>query len=102
MTVSISQILSAVDTALGVIQQVASTPGLNSLPYVDIVLSSVRALKAAETAGRNIAPYITAIADTFTGGIPTAEQIASLDAKIQELDAAVDAPLPPVEPGEPE
>lgn len=102
MTVSISQILSVMDTAFGVIQKVASTPGLNSMPYVDVILSSVRALKAAETAGRNIAPYISAIADTFTGGIPTAEQIAALDAKIQELDAAVDAPLPPVEPSEPE
>lgn len=102
MLVSLNQVLDAVDKALSVVQQVASTPGINSLPYVNVILSSVQALKAAESAGRNIAPYITAIADTFSGGVPTEQQINDLDAKIKELDAAVDAPLPATEAGEPE
>lgn len=102
MSVALNQVLDAVDKALGVIQEVASTPGINSLPYVNIILSSVQAIKAAESAGRDIAPYIEAIADTFTGGVPTQDQIAALDVKIAELDAIVDAPLPPAEPGEPE
>lgn len=102
MSVTVTQVLDAIDSALGVIQTVASTPGINTLPYVNIVLSSVQALKAAETAGRNIAPYIEAIAYTFTGGVPTQDQIDALDVKIKELDAAVDAPLPPKEDGEPE
>lgn len=102
MSVTVTQVLDAIDSALGVIQTVASTPGISTLPYVNIVLSSVQALKAAETAGRNIAPYIEAIADTFTGGVPTQDQIDALDVKIKELDAVVDAPLPPKEDGEPE
>lgn len=102
MSVSLNQVLDTLDTALGVIQSVLETPGINAIPYVDVVSSWVRAVKAAETAGRNIEPYITAISDTFTNGPPTQEQIDALNAKIIELDALVDAPLPPAEAGEPE
>lgn len=102
MTVNINQVLDAINSGLSVIQTVASTPGVNVLPYAATVASAAAALQAAENAGRNIEPYITAIVGTFSGTIPTPEDLAVLDAKIIELDAQVDAPLPPAEPGEPE
>lgn len=102
MSTSLNQVLDAVDMALGVIKTVADTPGVNLLPYAAVVSSSVSAIKAAETAGRNIAPYVMALSDTFSGGVPTLEQIAALDAKIIELDALVEAPLPPKEENEPD
>ncbi len=102
MTVTVTQVLDAINSGLGVIKQVASTPGLNVLPYVSTVASAAGALQAAVAAGRDIAPYITAISGTFSGATPTPDDLAALDAKIAELDAQVDAPLPPAEPGEPE
>lgn len=101
MSVTLNQVLDAINAGLGVIKQVASTPGLNVLPYVSTIASAAGALQAAEAAGRDIAPYITAISGTFSGTQPTADDLAALDAKIAELDAQVDAPLPVAEPGEP-
>jgi len=49
-----------------------------------------------------VLPYVTAIKDTFSGGVPTQAQLNDLDVKIMELEAMVDAPLPPKEDGEPD
>lgn len=101
MSLTLNQVLDAVSAGLGVIKQVASTPGLNVLPYVSTIISAASALQAAEAAGRDIAPYISAISGTFSGNVPTADDLTALDAQIALLDAQVDAPLPPAEPGEP-
>lgn len=98
----LKQILEAVNLALGVVKTVAETPGVNVLPYATTVSAAVTALQAAFTAGKNITPYIEAIKDTFGGGVPSEEKRAALDARIAELEAAADAPLPPKEEGEPD
>ena len=98
----IKQLLDTFNTVAGVIKTVAETPGVNMLPYASTVSSAISALQAGLNAGANILPYVTAIKDTFSGGVPSQEQLDALDAKIAELEALVDAPLPPAEPGEPE
>ena len=95
-------ILDAVEAALNVIKTVAETPGVNALPYVSTVASAVTAIQAGIKIGANVAPYVVALADTFSGGKPSQDQLDTLDAKIAELRAKLQAPLPPVEAGEPE
>lgn len=101
MAISIDSVLSAINTGLGVIKQVASLPGVSALPYANTLSSAVTAIQAAEQAEQDIAPYVAAIAATFSGAVPTQDQLDALDAQIATLDAQVDAPLPPQEPGEP-
>lgn len=91
-----------INTALGVINAAGSTPGINLIPYVGTVAAAAGALKAGLNAAVNIAPYVLAIKDTFSGGLPSESERAALDAKIAELEALVDAPLPPKEAGEPD
>lgn len=92
----------AVNQALGIIKAAGSTPGVNLIPYVGTVAAAAGALKAGLNAAVNIAPYVEAIKDTFSGELPSASKLASLDARIAELEALVNAPLPPREDGEPE
>lgn len=99
---SLTQILDAVDTALGVVKTLAETPGMNLLPYAKTISSAIGAVKAGVAAGKNVMPYVEAIKDTFEGGVPTQQQLDALDARIAELEAELDAPLPAAEPGEPE
>lgn len=96
------QILDTFNTVAGTIKTIAETPGVNMLPYATTVAAAIGALQAAVNAGVNIAPYVTAISDTFSGDIPTQEQLDALDVKIAELEAEVDAALPPKEDGEPD
>ncbi len=100
---SISSILEAIDKAMSVVKTVADTPGVNLIPYVSTLSGVIGTVHAVYTAGRNIEPFITAIKDTFDRpGTPTPADMAALDAKIAELEAAIDAPLPPKEDGEPD
>jgi len=102
MTTSISDVLTAVDTALGVIKTVAETPGVNLLPYASVVSSAITAIQAAEKIGMDIAPYVIALKDTFSGGVPTQADMDALDAKIALLNAEIDADLPEKDPTEPD
>lgn len=96
------KILDTTSTVLGVLGTVANTPGVNMIPYVAVAGAAINALQAAVNAGRNVRPYIEAISSTFGDGskVPTPEEIAALDDKIAELEAEVQAPLPPAEEGE--
>lgn len=96
------QAFEAVNMALGVISAAGNTPGINLIPYVSTVAVAAGAIKAGLNAAVNVAPYIEAITKTFSGGLPTEAEHAALRAKIAELEAAVDAPLPPREEGEEE
>lgn len=99
----LNSVLDAVSSALRVIKTVADTPGLNIIPYVATASSAISALQMAVSVGQNIVPYVTAIRDTFSGdGVPSQAQLDSLDAKIAELEAKIQAPLPPKEDGEPD
>lgn len=99
----ISQILEAIDTVMTKIKSVADIPGINLLPYVSTASSVIGAVHMAYTAGKDITPYITAIQDTFSKpGTPSEDDMAALDAKIADLEAKVQAPLPPKEDGEPD
>ena len=98
----IKQLVDAFNSVANVIKTVANTPGVNMIPYATTVAAAVGALQSAVAAGVNILPYVQAIKETFEGGVPTQGQLDSLDAKIAELEAKVQAPLPPREDGEPE
>lgn len=99
----LKSVLDAIDTAMGVVKTVADLPGVNLVPYVSTISSAIGALHAAYTVGQNIMPYVDAIKDTFSGdGPPSQDKLDALDAKIAELEAKVQAPLPPKEDGEPD
>lgn len=99
----LTKILDAIDTAMGVIKNIADTPGVNLIPYVSTLSGVIGTVHAAYNAGKNITPYIQAISDTFSKpGVPTEADMAALDAKIADLEAQVQAPLPPKEDGEPD
>lgn len=100
----LNQILTTVNGVLTVLKTVADTPGVNMIPYAAVASTAITALQAALNAGRNIAPYVQAIAGTFGDGskVPTEEEIQALDLKIAELESEVQAPLPPAEEGEPD
>jgi hypothetical protein len=99
----LTQVLDAVSSALNVIKAVANTPGINIIPYASAVSGAISALQAAYAVGKNIEPYVTAIEDTFSGaGIPSQDKLDALNARIAELEAKVDAPLPAAEQDEPE
>lgn len=102
MSTSLTEVLDAIDTAMGVVKTVAESPGASLLPYVSTLSGVISAVHAAYTAGKNIEPYIEAIKDTFTGGTPTQAQLDALDAQIAALEAQVDAPMPAQEDGEPD
>lgn len=94
------QAFEVINTALGVINAAGNTPGINLIPYVGTVAAAAGALQAGLKAGVSIAPYIAAVKDTFTGDkLPSQGAIDALDAKIADLEAKVDAPLPPKEVG---
>jgi len=100
---TITEILDAIDTAMGVVKSIADTPGVNLVPYVSTLSGVIGTVHAAYTAGKNIEPYIQAISDTFTKpGVPSEADMAALDAKIAALEAQIQAPLPPKEDGEPD
>lgn len=101
---TLKDLLEAVDNAMVVVKQVADTPGINLIPYVSTVSSVIGATHAAYLAGKNIEPYVKALAGTFTGGgaVPTEAELAALNARIAVLEAKIDAPLPPKEEGEPD
>lgn len=97
------KVLDAIDTAMSVIKGIADTPGVNLIPYVSTLSGVISTVHAAYNAGKNITPYIQAISDTFSRpDVPTEADMAALDAKIAELEAKIDAPLPPKEEGEPD
>lgn len=94
---------NVINTALGVISTAGSTPGINLIPYVSTIASAASALQAGLNAAVNVAPYIVAISDTFSGDkLPSADEMKALDAKIAELEAKVDKELPEKEEGEPD
>ncbi len=96
------QAFAVINQALGVISAAGSTPGINLIPYVSTVANGAALIQAGLNAAVNVAPYITAISQTFSGELPSASQLAALDAKIAELEAKVNAALPPKEDGEDE
>lgn len=92
--------LNVISTALGVISTATSAPGINLIPYVSTIAAAANAINIGLKTAVNVAPYIKAISDTFSGGLPTQEQRIALDLKIAELEAQLHAPLPPKEEGE--
>lgn len=102
MTINWKQAFDAVQMALGVIAGASAIPGVNMIPYIGVVSTAAAAIKAGLNAGVNVAPYVKDFIDTFKDGLPSQEQIDALHDRIKVLEAEVDAPLPPPEPGEPD
>lgn len=99
---TVQDVLGTVNGVLNTLKEIASLPGVNMIPYVSTVSGAISALQAAAAIGVNIAPYLTALKDTFSGGVPTQAEMDALDAKISSLEALVDAPLPDKDPDEPD
>jgi hypothetical protein len=104
MNATLDEVLTTVDGVLTVLKTVANTPGVNMIPYVAVASSAISAMQVAISVGRNIVPYVNAVKSTFGDGkrVPTEAEVAALDAKIAELEAEVQKPLPPAEEGEPD
>ncbi len=98
----IGALFAGIDGALSVIKNVADTPGVNMLPYVNTVSGAIGAIHAAYKLGLDVTEEVTALKATFDGDLPTQEELDALDATIAALEAKVDEELPPAEPGEPE
>lgn len=94
--------LGVISSALSVISAAGSTPGINLIPYVSTIAAAASAINTGLNAAVNVAPYITAIKDTFANGLPSKAERQVLDTKIKELQAELDAPLPSKEDGEPD
>lgn len=94
-------LFGAINAGLTTIRNVAAMPGVNMLPYANTVSGGIAVLQLAIEAGQNILPYAIAFKETFESGgeVPEAKLVA-LDDKIAELEAKLDAPLPPKEDGE--
>ncbi len=96
-------LFSAINTGLNTLKTVANIPGVKMIPYVSTIAGGIEILQLAFDAGQNILPYVTAFKETFEGGGEVSQdKLDALDAKIAELEEKLDAPLPPLEPGEPE
>lgn len=91
-----------ISNALSVISTAGSTPGINLIPYVSTVASAASLINTGLKTGVKVLPYVAAIKETFANGLPTEEKRVALDAKLVELRAIVQAPLPPPEDGEKE
>lgn len=102
MKFDLLKIVSTIDDMLAVVQKVTAAPGINAIPYVGTANSVTAALRAAIAAGRNIEPFVSAISATFGPDrkVPTTDELQALNARIKELEAKVDEPLPPKEEGE--
>ena len=96
----IRDVLEMVDTAMSVIKKVADTPGVSMIPYVSTISNAIGLMKVGIKAGVDIAEYVQAVSNTFTGLVPTQSDLDMLDAKLAELRAKVHAPLPDKEEGE--
>ncbi len=96
----LESILDAVNTALGAIKSAADLPGVNLIPYVSTISSFIGLAQLALGQGQNIANLVTDLKDTFSGGVPTQDQLDALDARIAAARAKLHAPLPPKEDGE--
>lgn len=94
--------LDAIDTALQVISGIANTPGINLIPYVSTVAAVAGLASKAITIGKDVTPLLEELKSTFDGGQPPQAAMDALDAKIALARQRLLAPMPPLEPGEPE
>lgn len=94
--------LDVISNVLGVVSSAGSMPGVNLIPYVSTIASAATAINEGLKVGVKVLPYINAVKDTFAHGLPTPDQLSALDAKIADLQAIVQAPLPEREGDEPE
>jgi hypothetical protein len=103
MNTDLQALFGAINAGLNTIKTIAAMPGVNMIPYANTIAGGISVLQLAIEAGQNIAPYVVAFTETFSGDAPPSQdQLDALDAKIAELEAKLDAPMPPKEDGEPE
>lgn len=97
----ISKLLEGIDAALGVVKQVSEIPGADLIPYVGTIKTVIAAVQTGIKLGKDVAPVVEDFIETFSGKVPTAEELAALDARIADRQAKLHAELPPKEDGEP-
>lgn len=96
------QLLDAVETALNAIETVTDLPLVDLIPYVSTVSKVVKYASIAVSAGGKVLPYAEALAESFSGGLPSEEKRAALDAKIEAMHAEIQNFKPVAEAGEEE
>lgn len=100
---SIAQILETVDSVMSKVNAVAQLPGVNLIPYVSTISGIISTVHSVYQAGKDVTPFISEIKKTFdTPGTPSQEDVDALHAKIKDLEAQIDEPLPEKDPDEPE
>lgn len=99
----IKEVLGIVSTSLGVVQQLGSVPGVNLIPYVNVVTSVAGALNMLVKAGQNFEPLATKLRDTFRPDAPppTDADLVALEADTEAELAKLRA-MPERDPDEPE
>lgn len=98
----ISKLLAGIETALGVVKQVSEIPGADLIPYVSTIKTVIGAVQAGIKLGKDVAPDVEDFIETFSGKIPTVEELAELNTRIADRQAKLHAPIPAREDGEPE
>lgn len=98
--VSISAILSGINSALTVVENIADAPGISLIPYVSTISGVIKAVQFAAEAGQDVLPYIKKLEATFSGSVPTTADLTALMADITAMSAQIQRPLPPPDPGE--
>lgn len=93
-------IINAAETALNVIVSAGNIPGVDLIPYVGTVLKFVGYAKKAIEVGKAVEPDVADFLDTFSGGLPSEEKRAALDARISANHAKIQAFNPVAEEGE--
>ncbi len=100
MVITWKSAFSVIRQALAVVKAAGSIPGVSLIPYVGTITAAAGAIEAGLNMAVNVAPYVEAVRDTFSGGLPSQAKLSALNARIAELEAIVAAPLPPREDGE--
>lgn len=97
---NLASVVNAAEKALSVIVSAGNIPGVDLIPYVGTVLKFVGYAKKALDLGKAIEPDVTDFLNTFSGGLPTEEKRAALDARISANHAKIQAFNPVAEEGE--
>lgn len=99
---NLNAVVDAAENVLSVIQTVGNLPGVDLIPYVSTVTKFLGYAQKAIEVGKVVAPQVADFVDTFSNGLPPAEKLAALDARIAANHAAIQGFTPVAEEGEPE
>ena len=69
---------------------------------ITVIQLLVKLVPVVVQAGTDLQPFAVALFNHFNGKAPTAEELVALEAKVDELAARLQVPLPAAQPGDPD